>query len=108
MHNESGDGVYQSVNKVLINSAYNAAEASRQPRQTVDSSIDYLRIESVNRARRIHCASRDGPPVKFIDPVFVVTRHVQRSETLGPDIRQTSIFDVEKQSQADAYPGNEQ
>src|SRR6266850_4026976 len=104
-HDEGGDGVYESVDKVLINSAYNTAEASGQPGQTIYCSIDYLRIKSINRTRRIHCAPRDGPTVKFVDPVFVVTRYVQRAESLGPDIGKASVFHVEKHSQADPYSG---
>src|SRR5882762_8885747 len=101
-HDEGGDGVYQSVDKVLINSTYNSAEASGQPGQTIYCPIHYLRIESINRARRIHRAPRDGPSVEFVDPVLVVTSHVQRAESLGPDIGQASVFHVEKQSKTDA------
>src|SRR6185503_9997640 len=91
---------------ILVNRADDETDLPAQPRETIDDAVDDSRVEAKDCARCIHRAPRDGPTVKLVNPVFVVTRVVKRAQSLRPNAGERRAPNVEESTEQHADSGN--
>ncbi len=105
--NESGDRVDESIDEIFIDTTDDTAEAATHRCETIDDAIDDARVKREDCARGVHRAARDGPTVKLVNPVFVVTGEIKRSQSLCPDVGQLRTLQVEQRAERHADTGGD-